>query len=286
MDSAKTSQSHRGHQYQDKFCFSRTESAFGVKPTAQVADNCAGDRIVFTKTFFPSRPGRNPVVELRRLHAGLVNDLPDIPVLPETLLRLHLETQELSVDLRAISLLVLGDLGAALQIFRLAGREYGNVEDRPTRIEDCISALGLDACLEAVSAQTQPRHYLQDAIAETWAHAREIAQYSKLVAEEMPEVSPEEAYLVGLLHGIGSLPTLLGRFEGQAGVSDLEMAGLKLAKQWCLPQCIVQFFSERCTTGCTTAWQEIVRRAHHRALRSSILCTFEQEMRPRLKRSS
>jgi HD-like signal output (HDOD) protein len=215
---------------------------------------------------------------------AVLRPLPDVPIFPEILLRLDLEVQTPCVDLRAISQLVLGDLGATLQILRLAGREYGNNQDHPIRIEDCISDLGLDACLEAVSAQTQAHDRLYETIAETWAHAREIAWYSQRVAEEMSEVNPEDAYLVGLLHGIGSLPTLLGWSASQTGAIDFELEGFRLAKQWWLPRCVVEFFSHKHMPGHSTVWQEIVRSAHHRANRSSVFCPFEQEMRPMLKK--
>jgi hypothetical protein len=58
---------------------------------------------------------------------------PAIPIMQETLLLLDLVVQEPSVDLREMSKLVLDDLGATLQILRLAGSEYSNSKDRPLR---------------------------------------------------------------------------------------------------------------------------------------------------------
>jgi len=89
------------------------------------------------------------VVILQPTQVGAAPD-PAIPIMQETLLLLDLAVQESSVDLREISQLVLDDLGATLQILRLAGREYANSHDRPLRIEDCISALGVNACMQAV----------------------------------------------------------------------------------------------------------------------------------------
>ena len=74
---------------------------------------------------YQSIEGSNPVVVLQFLQAD--NDpLPAVPVMPETLLLLDLVAQEPTVDLRGMSQLVLDDMGATLQILRLAGREYGN----------------------------------------------------------------------------------------------------------------------------------------------------------------
>jgi hypothetical protein len=219
-------------------------------------------------------------VELQPSQVEFVQDLPGIPILPKTLLLLDLMVQEPCVDLREMSQLVLSDLGAALQILRLAGREYGNAEGRPIRIEDCISELGLEACLKAVSAQTFARDGRQHAIAEFWDHSREIAQHSRLVADEMLDGYPEEAYLAGLLHAIGLLPELLGWSE--SGEADAALVGLRFATRWSLPACVTEFFREVHFTGYPALWSGIVREAHQRANRSSIDCPFEQGLRPHL----
>jgi hypothetical protein len=220
--------------------------------------------------------GRDSATKLQPWQVKLAYDLQDVPILPETLLRLELEVQQSCVDLRAMSQLVLNDLGATLQILRLAGHEYGNAEDRPTRIEDCIADLGLYACMEAVAARALARDSRPQAIRETWAHSREIAHHAKLVAEEMPDVNPDEAYLVGLLHGIGSLPAILGWQGGEGENADAGLAGLEMAKKWSLPRVVVEFFSEIHLAGCVSRWPEIVRSAHQRASKSPIDCPFDE----------
>ena len=235
---------------------------------------------MLTRTYSWNQIRRGQLVELQPLQVEFVQDLPDIPVLSKTLLLLDLMVQEPCVDLHQMSQLVLADLGATLQILRLAGREYGTTEDRPNRIEDCISDLGLDACLQAVSAQMVPRDSRQHAIAEFWAHSREIAQHAKRLAEETPRVNPEEAYLASLLHAIGLLPALLGWRE--SGEADSALAGLRLATRWSLPHYVTEFFREMHFTGYPIWWSKIVRKAHQRANRSSTHCPFEQSLRPYL----
>jgi hypothetical protein len=239
---------------------------------------------VLTKTTRQASSDYNPIAEFQPWQVDLSDDLPNIPVLPATLLSLDLEIQERSVDLRAVSDLILGDLGATLQILRLAGREYACAEFRPSRIEHCIADLGILVCMEAVSAQTMARAYGHSAVAETWAHSREIALYSKLIAEEQSEVDPNEAYLVGLLHTIGLLPAVLGWASSKHGVSDFALAGFKLAKKWSLAPFLVKFLSEMHEEKCTTPFPEIVREAHRRAVRSTIHCPLEQDMRPQVYR--
>lgn len=237
------------------------------------------------KTVRRAEPGSSSVAVPQPWEIEFAHDLPDVPVLPETLLRLELEVQEPCVDLRAMSQLVLNDLGATVQILRLSGLEHGNLENRPTRIEDCISDLGLAACLEAVAAQTIAHDHRYDAISETWAHSREIAQYAKLLAEEMPDVNPDEAYLVGLLHCIGSLPPLLGWFGNDSDAIDGAIAGFQIARQWALPPAAVEYFSESQSGEHATHWPEIVSKAHRFASKSSTHCPLEHGHRPLLYRA-
>jgi HD-like signal output (HDOD) protein len=211
------------------------------------------------------------LVERQPSPVGFPHNLPGVPVLSETLLVLELMAQQPSADLREISRVVLADVGATLEVLRLAGREYGVAEGRPSRIEDCISDLGLNRCVEAM-VQTAVHDRSNPAIAEFWGHSREVAECSRLAAEETVDTNPDEAYMVGLLHAMNLLPALLGWRDAVAGSGAL--AGLMLAKKWALPHCVIDFFTETHTTSYPTRWSEIVRKAHHRARRSPVHCGF------------
>jgi hypothetical protein len=239
---------------------------------------------VLNKTPFSFHARRDSLIDRQPLQAGEEHDLPDTPVMPETLLLLDLMVQETCVDLRRMSQLVLADVGATLQILRLAGRHYGMAEDRPNRVEDCISDLGLRACLKAVSAQTISRHGRQNEVAAFWEHSRDVASHAKLVAQDMQEIDPEEAYLAGLLHAIGSLPALLGWKD--ASVADPALAGVRLAKRWSLPTCVTELCNEMQLPGYPSGWSGIVREAHSRGARSCGNCLFEEDLRPRLYRTA
>lgn len=240
---------------------------------------------MLTKTARRTETSYSPFAEYQPWLVDSSSDSPAVPVLPETLLRLDLEAQERSVDLRAVSELVLSDVGATLQILRLAGTEYWDSEFRPTRIEDCISDLGVQACLEAVSAETVARDSSYKVVAEAWAHSRGIAFHSRQIAEEMQDVNPDKAYMAGLLHAIGLLPSLLGWPSGNLGASDLALAGLKLARKWSLPPFLIKFLGEMHEARCTSQLPQIVRQAHLRSVRSSIHCPMEIGIGPLLYRT-
>jgi HD-like signal output (HDOD) protein len=203
---------------------------------------------------------------------GLVDDLPGVPALPETLLAMEFQLQEFSVDLRAVSEIVLGDLGATIQVLRLAGREYGDSEGRPVRIEDCISDLGLKACLRAAAAGTMEWGNRQRAVVEMWEHSREIAHTCRLIAEETPGfINPHQAYMAGLLHGIGALPALLG-WERSAASSYRPFSAVELAERWAFPPFLKEFFQTVHKPGWNSQWSKMLSMAH-RFAETSACCS-------------
>lgn len=198
-----------------------------------------------------------------------------MPVLPETLLLMDLRAHEPQVNLREISQLALSDLGAALQIFRAAGDGSLDPEDRPTRIEDCISDLGLHGCLETMSSRTVRRGLHKDAVFETWMHARKIATYCGLMAEDFAAgVAPDQAYLVGLFHELGALPGVLGWNGGIPNTEDMAAAGLRIAEEWSLPRCVREYFCEQQVPGAMNRWSAIVDTAHELASMPQIESCF------------
>lgn len=186
-------------------------------------------------------------------------------MLPETLLAMELQLQQSPVDLGAFSQVVLHDLGATLQILRMACREYGADDDRPMRIEDCICDFGPAACFHAVAKASLVRSQQRRAIAAIWTHAREIADNAKHLAEEISSaITPDQAYIGGLLHSIGSLPAALAWHWSEASL-DTVHTGWKLAERWAFPGYLRDFFCEMLMPGCYPQWSEIMAAAHRNA---------------------
>ena len=196
----------------------------------------------------------------------LVRDLPDVPVMSETLLLMELMVRGRAVDLSEVAQLVLGDLGAALQVLRLAGREDACGGDLPRRIEDCISGLGLHACLEVMSRRTIKRSSRSPEMVEAWSHARTIAESCRTLAEESSySLNSEDAYLVGLFHALGSLPSVLGWDRTMLLPGNTELLGIRMAQAWSLPRCVAEYYAPLRSISGPNRWREMVRQAHYRA---------------------
>ena len=214
--------------------------------------------------------------------AESIEDFPAVPVLPETLLLMELKARDFSVDLGEMASFVLNDLGATLQILRLAASEFENPEERPVRIEDCISCLGMQACLTAVGQQAVLTGLWHRYLPEVWAHARESAQACRSAAAGAG-VRSEEAYLVGLLHGIGSLPQLLG-WRSSSRLKQANRAAVLLSERWLLPPAVQEFCHAWEAGQLDNRWIRMLRMAHPHAGRSPQSCPLASLSAPRLQR--
>jgi hypothetical protein len=211
-------------------------------------------------------PGsRDLPARLQRLSHVFADGLPSVPALPQTVLALELQLHEFSFDLHAVSQAVLADPGATLQILRLAGQTCRETEDRFVRIEDCISCLGLDACLDAIDCESILYSADRRAVEELWDHSRAVARAAHHLSERtLGEIAPDQAYLGALLHGIGLLPALL-RWHGLDITAHPALLGLKIADRWALPAFVRDLLCEMWVPGFDPRWSELLHAAHRHA---------------------
>ncbi len=134
--------------------------------------------------------------------------LPSVPVLPGTLLGLELLLQRPALDLRAARDLLHEDPGALLHLFAMISEEFPDAADRPTRLEDCIASLSADRLLRTLARAGGARRE-QARFAHFAHHAAAIARFALPVADSLG-LPREQAMLVGALHELGSLPSVLG----------------------------------------------------------------------------
>jgi hypothetical protein len=179
-----------------------------------------------------------------------------LPVMPATVLGLDMLLQEPSVDLRMATELILSDVGATLRILRLIGKEYDIAAERPNRISECIASLDVNAWFGAISAGTFVGDWEHSATTAVWKHCRLIAQYSQLVAESLDDVFPDDAYLVGLLHGIEAIPGALGWPYGGRGDHEKEVL------RELLPLFVLDALQSMRDSTSSSVWRFILTAAH------------------------
>jgi len=207
--------------------------------------------------------------------------LDHVPVMQATVLGLEMLLHEPCIDLRMASELVLSDVGATIQVLRLVGREYEFAGELPTRMGDCLASLDAGTWFEAISARTFACAQENTAATTLWNHSRLVAQYAQLVAESLEGISPTDAYLVGLLHEIGSIPEVLDWPKGELG--DTESAAL-FAMAGSLPFFVIAAIGSINDSRPSSTWKFILREAHELAdgrtdLRASTLPTISAHAR-------
>jgi hypothetical protein len=101
----------------------------------------------------------------------------------------------------------------------------------------------------------------------------------------MGTLHPDEAYLVGLTHALGSLPNLLGWEYRPSFLQRRERAASRLAECWSLPLCVQEFARAWDRSEWNNPWVSLVRMAHQQVMRSSMPCSFYEALGPRLQRS-
>ena len=168
--------------------------------------NCGVNSNSIARRFDPM--GEQGVVEMD-------SDLLDqIPVKSSTILGLDILLHEPFVDLGLVSELVLSDVGATIHILRLIGGGCEFDELRPRRMADCLASLDFRAWFSAISERTFVCDQEHASTTALWEQCRQMAEFAEFASVWQDRVSPEEAYLVGLLHGIGAIPTVLGWPDG------------------------------------------------------------------------
>lgn len=202
------------------------------------------------------------LLEQQRFKQKRTELLDDVPVMSATVLSLEMLLQNPCIDLRMASEIVLSDVGATIQVLRLIGEEYDFAEERPSRMGDCLSSLEVDAWFAAISARSFACDREHAATTAVWRHCRLVAQYAQLVAESLGDICPEDAYLVGLLHGIGDIPAALGWPNCGRGSKDTSAL---LAMEGTLPLFVLAAMRSLNDFSASPAWRFILTTAHELA---------------------
>jgi hypothetical protein len=202
------------------------------------------------------------LLEQERHAQKMADFLDEVPVMSATVMGLEMLLQDPCIDLGMATELILSDVGATIQILRLIGREYDFPAERPTRMGDCLASLDVDVWFGAICARTFVCDRKHAATTAVWRHCRLVAQYAQLVAESLDGVSPEDAYLVGLLHGIGDIPAALGWPGHSRGGNSMSALS---AMEGTLPLFVLDAIHSMNDASSSPGWRFILTAAHELA---------------------
>jgi len=163
----------------------------------------------------------------------------DLPSLPQIVLRMvHACNQE--ADYRELAGLIGSDTALSARVLSLANSAFFNQGKAVHSIERALLRLGIDNVRTLVITAAL-RQFLQELGADQWQQMRDFWRHSlatALLARTLAVLtrygSPDEAYLLGMLHNIGELITLKSAPDSDTGAATLppvETAAL-LAQRW------------------------------------------------------
>lgn len=188
------------------------------------------------------------------------------PVLPATVLGLELLLQDRSLDLQMASEIILRDVGATLQVMRLMAKEPKLHGDRPFRMAQCLATLDVSTWFPVLAANTLASSNTSAEVAGMWKHCRGVAHFAKVIAESLGEISPEDAYVAGLLHEVENIGSMLGRTSPSTGSSGVQLRHV-------LADSVMTALQSSKRRENASAWRYVLASAHALATSKSPLDT-------------
>jgi HD-like signal output (HDOD) protein len=193
--------------------------------------------------------------------------IPDLPMLPTTLIHLKSLLSSDVVDLAALTNVVRCDLGLTISLLRIA-RNAGWTSKAVPRLSEIIVGLGIKplkaivAGIPVLSAQICSGPGIR-ACTRFWMHAQLTGLVSEELASSSSDLNPEDAYLAGLVSQIGKLPVLLGWRIPELESGDVVNFGSSLARAWGLPGLLTEVIEGdlRPTSVAAQSYRQIVTAA-------------------------
>ena len=137
-----------------------------------------------------------------------------LPSMPQVLLRLLDLCHKEDVSLNDLAGVVGRDAGMAARVFALASSSVYHGRGRPATLEQCLSLLRMNAIKTIVINESVLQVFNRFTsgqgidLKRFWGHSLRCALIARELARRVDGVSPEEAYLGGLLHDVGQLAIL------------------------------------------------------------------------------
>jgi len=180
-----------------------------------------------------------------------------LPPCPATLLAVMKETRSPDADPARIVHLIKQDAGLSAPMLKLANSPYFGLRNKASSVGQAVTVLGLRNTVNLLSnvalrANVAPKLPGMDAF---WDRSGMIALASSHIATQVPGISCDDAYTVGLFHDCG-IPVLMQKYPDYLeNVDDMSrisgnictaentcystthaVVGNLLARNWLLPQ--------------------------------------------------
>ncbi len=149
-----------------------------------------------------------------------------LPTLPSYVLELNTLLSASSVDLKRVGKVIRNDPSLSAHVLRMCNSALFNLRRRVLSIEEAAVLMGAERLRTLVLTSSvmefAGKQLSRDAAQTFWTHSFMTGMLSERIARWLEYSEPEQAYLGGLLHDIGSLPLLM--VAGEEGSLKNEMS--------------------------------------------------------------
>ena len=144
-----------------------------------------------------------------------------LPPCPATLLAVMKEARSPDADPGRIALLIKQDAGLSAPMLKLANSPYFGLRSRVSSVGQAVTVLGIRNTVNLLSnvalrANVAPKLAGMD---DFWDRSSMIALASSLVATQVPGLSCDDGYTIGLFHDCG-VPVLMQKYPDYFGNID------------------------------------------------------------------
>ncbi|MEN6620177.1 MAG: HDOD domain-containing protein [Smithella sp.] len=192
-----------------------------------------------------------------------IDNLPTLPIVYFKVNKLLLRRD---TSIEAVARIIEIDPAMSTNILRLVNSAFYGARSKSNSISQAVMILGFQAVRNAIisvsvlNALSVKIPYRNFSITDFWRHSVSVAVISKHLAEKTRLVSPDDAFIAGLLHDVGKI-IMIKYFKGdfekilktmeekkcsfvdaeqEAETIDHVLIGAYLARKWQLPDNIVQ----------------------------------------------
>lgn len=180
-----------------------------------------------------------------------------LPPCPATLMAVMTEARSDGADLGRIAKLIVQDAGLSAPMLKLANSPYFGLRTKVSSIQHAVSVLGTRNTVNLLSNIALRANVVPNVsnLTECWDRSSLTALAASHIAAQIPGMSRDDAYTVGLFHDCG-IPVLMQKFpdyvdnigeltrisgnicqaENERYSTTHAIVGSLLARNWLLPQ--------------------------------------------------
>lgn len=184
-----------------------------------------------------------------------------IPPCPEIVLELLDEARRAEVDFVRISRLIMGDVGLAAAVLRMANSPFFALRRKVQSVQQAVAVLGLRNLLKIIYGVVLKQSLgTSEALLmmRFWDRSNFNAVVCSYLAGRLPGTSTDDAYTLGLFHDVGiavlmqrhadykqtlllanAAPSDVTAIEDQRYNTNHVLVGAMLANAWYLPEAVV-----------------------------------------------